>query len=156
VAKRRFDWTRLGISVAAVAAVALIVLGFRAAETANPSPTLSDPAVRSVVPEPGSLVLGQQQVGVYLAPGYRGVLLVDGQELPTSDVVAVNPAAGATAPTNDDAQFDPGTGSLLFTPRPGAAIEQLSPGEHTVTAVFWPVDQSRSTARNYSWQFKVS
>ena len=54
------------------------------------------------------------------------------------------------------AQFDPAQNTVLFTPREGAAIEAFAPGEHTVTAVFWKLDQSRDSARSFTWHFKVS
>jgi len=44
----------------------------------------------------------------------------------------------------------------VFTPREGALIKQFTPGPHTVTAVFWQLDQSREQARSFTWHFTVS
>jgi hypothetical protein len=158
VARRRIDATKLGISIALVAAVALFVIGFSVARTGDDAtPKITDPAVERLIPDQGALVLRQSQVGIDLAPGYRGVLVIDGQELPTTDLVAVDPAAGGVVPAAPlGAQFDPAQNTVLFTPREGAAIKAFVPGEHTVTAVFWKVDQSRDSARSYTWHFKVS
>lgn len=152
------DRTKLGISIALVAAVALFVIGLSMAQTGDEAiPKITDPAIEQVIPLPGSLVLRQSQVGIDLAAGYRGVLVIDGVELPTSDLVAVDPAAGGVAPPAAlDAQFDPAQNTVVFTPREGATIEEFAPGEHTVTAVFWRMDQGRETARSYTWRFKVS
>ena len=158
MARRRIDGPKLAISLGLVVAVALLVIGIRAARTGNDAtPLITDPAVERVIPEQGALVLRQSQVGIDLASGYRGVLVIDGQELPTSDLVAVDPVAGGTVPpVANGAQFDPAQNTVVFTPREGAAIEQFSPGPHTVTAIYWKLDQSRDQARSFTWHFKVS
>ena len=98
-------------------------------------------------PQHGDLVLRQSQVGVDLAPGYRGVLIIDGQELPTTDLVAVDPATGAQPALALDAQFDPAQNTVLFTPREGATIESSTPGEHHgATAVYWKLDEAETLA----------
>jgi len=158
MARRRIDGPKLAISLGVVVAIALFVVGFSMARTGDEAtPLITDPAVERVIPQQGALVLRQSQVGIDLAPGYRGVLVIDGQELPTSDLVAVDPAAGGTVPAvPPGAQFDPAQNTVVFTPREGALIEEFSPGPHTATAVFWKLDQSREQARSFTWHFKVS
>jgi hypothetical protein len=44
----------------------------------------------------------------------------------------------------------------VFTPREGATIESLEPGEHSATAVFWRLDQSPAESRSFTWFFTVT
>jgi hypothetical protein len=155
--KRRIDWSKLAIAAIATLGIGLIVAGLAAARTGDErTPKITDPAVEQVFPKDGDLVLRQSQVGVDLAPGYRGVLIIDGQELPISDLVAIDPATGAQPVLSLDAQFDPAQNTVTFTPREGAAIESFAPGDHGATAVFWREGDSRLQGRSFSWQFKVS
>jgi len=157
MARRRVDWTRVGIAVIAVVAVASIVLGLALARTGDDAaPKITDPAVTAVFPRQNDLVLAQSTIGVDLAAGYRGVLFVDGTELPTSDLAPADPAIGSQPTLTLDAVFDPAQNTVVFTPREGAAIKRFEAGEHRVTAVFWRMDQTREQARSYTWRFKVS
>ena len=85
-----------------------------------------------------------------------GVLIIDGTELPTADLVAVDPATGARPAPVVDAQFDPAQNTVFFLPREGAVIESFAAGDHGATVVFWREGQPRSQGRSFSWQFKVS
>jgi hypothetical protein len=157
MARRRVDWTRVGIAVLAVVAVASIVLGLTLARTGDDAaPKITDPAVTAVFPRQNDLVLAQSTIGIDLAAGYRGVLFVDGEELPTSDLTPADPAVGSQPAITRDAVFDPAQNTVVFTPREGATIERFEAGEHNVTAVFWRMDESRARARSYTWRFKVS
>jgi hypothetical protein len=157
MAKPRIDWSKLAIAAVATLAIGLILAGFAVAQTGDDrAPKITDVAVEQVFPQDGDLVLRQSQVGVDLAPGYRGVLIIDGQELPTTDLVAIDPATGAQPAPVVDAQYDPAQNTVLFTPREGAAIESFAPGDHGATAVFWREGDQRSQGRSFSWRFKVS
>jgi hypothetical protein len=151
----RFDLRRLGASVLIAGALALIVWGFASAETGDQAVEINDPAIERVLPNPGALVLRQSQVGADLATGYRGILIIDGQEIPTQDAQATG-QPNNDASVNFDAVFDLAQNTVLFVPRQGATIEQFSPGEHQVTLVYWKLDESRDSARTFSWKFKVS
>jgi hypothetical protein len=151
--KRRLDWRRIVLSLVVVAALGMIAFGFALAETGDQNRRIDDAAVERAIPSPGSLVLRQSTVGVDLAPGYRGVLVIDGQEIPTYDLVGGEESAtGAVF----DAQFDPAQNTVYFTPREGSTIEKFAPGEHRVTAVFWKIGETRNNARSVTWSFKVA
>ena len=136
-------------------ALALIIWGFASAQSGDKAVRINDPAIERVLPQPGEIVLRQSQVGVDLAPGYRGVLIIDGQEIPTTDVpTGSNPDPNAKG--NLDAQFDPTQNTVLFVPKKGATIEEFTPGEHRITAVYWREVASRDQAVSFSWTFKVS
>jgi hypothetical protein len=154
VARRVFDIRRLGISLVIAGALALIVYGFASAQTGDADVEVP-PGIERVLPMPGALVLRQSQVGADLASGYRGVLIIDGQEIPTLD--AQTPGAPTNDPTvNYDAVFDLAQNTVLFLPRQGATIEQFAPGEHQVTVVYWKIDETRDDAQSFSWKFNVS
>jgi hypothetical protein len=153
MAKRRLEWRRILISLIVVASLGMIAFGFALAQTGDSNLQVEDPAVERTIPNPGSLILRQSTVGVDLAPGYRGVLVIDGQEIPTYDVVGGEENATGSV---FDAQFDAAQNTVLYTPREGSTIERFSPGEHRVTAVFWKIGESRDSARSVTWTFKVS
>jgi hypothetical protein len=154
VARRVFDIRRLGISLVIAGALALIVYGFASAQTGD-ADVVVPPGIERVLPMPGALVLRQSQVGADLAAGYRGVLIIDGQEIPTQDAQA--PGGANNDPTvNYDAVFDLAQNTVLFLPRQGATIEEFAPGEHQVTVVYWRLDESRDDAQSFSWKFNVS
>ncbi len=154
VARRPLDLRRLGASLLIAGALALIIYGFASAETGNEAVEINDPAVERVVPSPGALVLRQSQVGADLAPGYRGVLIIDGNELPTDDMQPAGAASSAGPITG--AQFDPALNTVLYLPREGAVLPEFAPGEHHITVVYWKMDETRDQARQFDWTFKVS
>jgi hypothetical protein len=143
------------LSAVIVAALGLIVWGFASAQTGDQAVHFSDRAIERVLPNPGELVLRQSQVGIDLAPGYRGLLVIDGQEIPTYDAQAPG-AATPQAVVNFDAQFDPALNTVLFSPKQGATIEEFAPGDHRITAIYWEMSKTRDDARSFSWSFKVS
>lgn len=145
---------RLVISALVALALGLIVYGFASAQTGEPSFKITDAAVEGVYPKPDSIVLRQSEVRVDLAPGYRGVLIIDGQEIPTFDLMASDQTTSNGI--QFDAVFDPAQNTVSFTPKVGATIEAFSPDRHTVTAVFWKLDESRDQSRRITWSFKVS
>jgi hypothetical protein len=151
---RKIDRTRVVLSLLVAVALVMIVYGFASADTGDSAVQITDPGVESVYPKPGAIVLRQSEIGADLATGYRGVLIVDGQEIPTFDLVATDGTASSGA--TFDAVFDPAQNTVSFTPKKGATIEALSPDRHTVTVVFWKMDESRDTARSITWSFKVS
>jgi hypothetical protein len=154
VANRRLDLRRLGASALIAGALALIVYGFASAQTGDQAVEINDPAIERVIPAPGSLVLRQSQVGADLAPGYRGVLVIDGNELPTDDVTA--PGAPTSTGPITGAQFDPAQNTVLYLPREGAVLPQFAPGEHHITVVYWKETETRDQAQQFDWTFNVS
>jgi hypothetical protein len=155
VATHRVELRRLGASAIIAVALALIIYGFASAQTGDQAVEISDPAIERVLPLPGALVLRQSQVGADLAPGYRGVLIIDGQEIPTQDAQATGDVNNDVT-VNFDAVFDLAQNTVLFLPRQGATIEQFAPGDHQTTIVYWKLEETRDQAKTFSWKFKVS
>jgi hypothetical protein len=157
--RRRRPVDRVQAVLALVIGLSLVgvVFGFSIATSGDTAPP-RDPVVAGLTPPAGSLVLRQATVGATLAFGYRGYLVIDGQEIPTYDVTADQSAQpGATVNQTLDARFDRNQGTLLFTPTQGATIEKFAPGPHKITVVYWRDNlETRDQARSYSWDFNVS
>jgi hypothetical protein len=153
----RLNRTRLAYSAAVAMALGLIVWGLNdgiSGDRAIAKPLTID----RLVPNPGDIVLRQSQIGADLATGYRGQLVIDGQEIPTYDLV---PNAAQCSPvtkgySGNDTVFDPGEGTLYFTPGPGSTIEKFAPGPHRITVKYWKLCDDSSTALAFAWSFKVS
>jgi hypothetical protein len=129
------------------------------------SPSATDAAIENRMPAPDSQVLSQSTIEVDLAPGWTGVLQVNGLEIPADQLNCVDdcgrplcvpggPAPAVTTPgcrPADDPQ-----NRVFFVPGEGKVIEELSAGPVVVTATFWPITETRESSRTASWAFRVS
>lgn len=144
----------LGLAVAVV----LIIAGVRSSVTGREALGLPD-AIESTDPIRNSVrVPAQTSVFVDLESGYTGVLVVDGLELKTIDLDEVNditPEPGQMVEIEPVTRYERGNATLTFTPSEGAPIEEFSEGRHTVTVLFWRIDETRDQARSYTWDFTV-
>jgi hypothetical protein len=132
---------KIGIALLLVLAVG--ILWFGASKTAAPPDAkLIDAAVQVLDPPSGSpSVPRQQPISVVLVPGWTGVLVVNGIEIP-----------------EDQLLFDAGQpNQFSFQPGAGKVIEQLPPGTVVARAVIWRVLETRETgAHSFTWTFRVS
>jgi hypothetical protein len=141
---------RLVVSLLVAVGLASIVYGFAAAKTGDTC--ITDKAtIERVEPSCDDHILRQSEVGVDFVAGVRGTLTIDGVVIPT---FVVNQAA-PNAADRLMAQYDQGTGTLLYTPKPGGQIEAFTAGQHTIVVSYWPIDQPDST-RTFSWTFFVT
>lgn len=153
--KIRLDRQRLITSGIAALALAFIVYGCNSGVTG--AAAVHPPAgVERFVPAPGELVLRQTQIGADLATGFRGILVIDGQTVPTYDLAPNDCSENTQRFTGKDAVFDPGQNTVYYTPGPGSTIERFAPGEHRVSVVFWRLCENQDTAKTATWSFKVS
>lgn len=156
----RFRRPQLGPLLASAAiAVCIVSIGvaFSMSETGRERLDLPE-VIESIDPVRGAVrVPAQTQVFVDLAPGYEGVLVVDGLELETVSVEALQdkekPGQQIVLPPTTI--YEPGNATLTFVPSPDADIQEFSQGEHVVKVVYWKVLDGRSTARSYTWTFNV-
>ena len=114
--------------------------GIRKAEPDDP--TLVDSAIEQLVPDRGTTALRQAEIGIDLAPGWTGVLIVNGVEIPEDQLRRV-----------------PAENQVFFRPAEGQEIEAFAPGRLIVTAVIWrPVDGDTRErgSRSLSWEFRVA
>jgi predicted RNA-binding Zn-ribbon protein involved in translation (DUF1610 family) len=130
---------RLLIAVLVVGAFAALYAGVRATDTGQDDPVSPD-VVEHLVPGEGDEVIRQAELGIDLAPGYEGALVVNGLEIPT-----------------DELRLVPEQNQVFFTPGEGKAVEELHAGPNCVEAVVWRSSQGRGTANDKSipWCFEA-
>jgi hypothetical protein len=143
--RQRLTDGQLRVLVAAMVALAGLALyaGVRATDTGDADPvTVSGrpDVVERTIPGAGDEVVRQAELGIDLAPGYEGALLVNGVEIPTDELRVV------------DEQ-----NQVFFTPGEGKAIEQLRAGPNCAEAVVWKASVGRGTAddHSFSWCFEA-
>jgi len=147
--------TRTKVVVAAVLAVAIAALvlaylttaegdGSDAQVSGQPPVGERDPdGVDALIPPDGSEVLGQGQIGIDLAPGWTGELVL----LPGSGQAATIP--------EDELEVDE-LNRITYTPGEGKAIERLS-GDYCIAATIWDqVEGRETTQRTESWCFSAT
>ncbi len=129
-------------------AFGLVLIGFAVSRsvTGDEATDLPD-AIESVSPVPDAVqVLQQTQVVVDLAEGYEGRLIIDDLALPTirlDELASVDVAPGEQVEVPPGVVFEPGNGTLTFTPGDPSTIERFDPGSHTVAGHLLEVDRGR-------------
>ena len=101
-------------------------------------------------------VLQQTQVVVDLAEGYEGRLVIDDIPLETvrlDDLGTLDVEPGEQLDVPPGVVFEPGNGTLTFTPSDDAPISSFDPGSHIVQVVYWPTVEGEERARSYTWAF---
>jgi hypothetical protein len=127
--------------VIAVLAIGAIVYAAQLAQTGDDvdEPVLSGADVEALIPPRNSEILAQEPLGIDLAPGYTGVLIVNGIEIPEDQLIRRN-----------------GLDEILYRPSGDDAAVEYVAGENCVVALVWPVEESRLEARTVSWCFNVT
>ena len=75
---------RLAVTAALVVAAAALYAGVRATETGDDAVVNSRPdVVEQIIPRRGAEALQQAEIGIDLAPGYEGGLILNGTAIPT-------------------------------------------------------------------------
>jgi hypothetical protein len=130
---------RLLIAVLVVGAFAALFAGVRATDTGDDEPVDRE-VVERLIPGDGDEVIRQAELGIDLAPGYEGTLLVNGIEIPV-----------------DELRLVPEQNEVFFTPGEGKAVEELRAGPNCVEAVAWKSAQGRGTAndKSFRWCFEA-
>jgi hypothetical protein len=138
------------VSLLVVVGIGSIVYGFASAQTGNDCITDKE-SIERIEPGCGDRILRQSEVGADLKAGLRGSLNIDGVDIPTFDVNTGTPSDADRL----KAQYDQGTGTILFSPRPGGQIEEFTAGQHTIVVTYGPLDQP-DTRQSFSWIFYVT
>jgi hypothetical protein len=99
--------------------------------------------IERLVPEPGSVIRPQEDVGADLKDTYTGALFIDDRRIP-----------------QDQTKIVLGLGQVSFRPGPNKEITVLRPGNHHATILFWPQEKGDEDAarqagalKSYTWQF---
>jgi hypothetical protein len=96
--------------------------------------------VEHLYPRNGAEVLRQVEVGVDLAAGYEGALVVNDTPIP-----------------DDQLRLVPEQNQVFFTPGPGRALETLPPGTNCVTVSAWKSAEGRgANDLSFRWCFDVT
>ena len=145
VRRPRMSDTRFRLLIAVMVATAGVALyaGVRATDTGGEDPvTVSGrpDVVEHLVPGAGDEVIRQAELGVDLAPGYDGTLLVNGVEIPTEELRRV-----------------PEQNQVFFTPGEGKVVEKLNAGPNCASAIVWKASAGRGTAddQSFRWCFEA-
>jgi hypothetical protein len=134
---------RLLIAALVVTAFVALYAGVRATDTGDNDPvTVSGrpDVVEHLIPGAADQVIRQAELGIDLAPGYEGALILNGIEIPTEELRLV-----------------PEQNQVFFTPGEGKVVEKLNAGANCATAVVWKASSRRGTAddQSFSWCFEA-
>jgi len=91
-------------------------------------------------PGAGDDVIRQAEIGIDLAPGYEGTLVVNGVEIPT-----------------DELRLVPAQHQVFFAPGEGKVVERLNAGPNCAMAVVWKSSLGRGTVNDesFTWCFEA-
>ena len=95
--------------------------------------------VEQLFPARDAEALQQVQVGVDLGSRFTGVLVVDGTEVPESQLLR-----------------RPALNQVFFSPGEGQIVEEWEPGRNCVRAIVWPIIEGRAESRTVDWCFEVT
>jgi hypothetical protein len=125
---------RVVITVLLVGATVALVLVFRDSEDGNGVAGGGGDAVELLIPGRNAETLSQSDVGVDLAPGWTGVLALNGEELSESEL-----------------QYVDALNQILYRPPDG-----LESGRNCARAVIWRSSEGPDQSRNVDWCFEVT
>jgi hypothetical protein len=131
---------RIVVTAALVVAAIALYAGIRATETDDGSAVSRPDIVEQIIPRRGSEALQQAEVGIDLASGYEGALILNGTPIPTAELRLV-----------------PEQNQVFFAPAPDRTFEVLPSGQNCVTAVVWRSEDGPGTADlRIDWCFDVT
>ncbi len=131
---------RLLLAALLAVGLGLIVLAGLWASTGEPDDVVvTGDVVDQLVPARGDEVLRQARLGIDLAPGWTGVLVINGVEIPEDQLIRSDPL-----------------NQVFYQPGEDQEVEQLDAGQNCVTAVVWQLSQSREQARDITWCFDAT
>ena len=135
-------WARVIMVLLVLGALYGLVLTVKNAATGNENTSESKPEyVERLIPRSGAEVLRQSGVGIDVANGYDGYLIINGTEVRTAQ---------------DGLTKDLGTGLIQYTPGPGRPVEELNAEKNCVLAMVWKRSEGEKTAQPVSWCFNAS
>lgn len=157
--RKRIDKWTLALSLVIAVGLVLIGRGLAVSLTGDDRAKLPE-QLESVEPYPEAVqVLSQSRVFVDLIPGYTGVLVVDGVELPTIDIEDIDEQFEADPGQQIDLPattiFEPGNYTLTFVPSEDAPVHKFETGPHKAQVIYWKITEGRQYSTSYSWTFNV-
>jgi hypothetical protein len=132
------------VGLGALVAVNLLIIAVHTGGQGQDNPGAPPPPeIERLVPQPGSVIRPQEDVGADLKDTYIGALFIDDIRIPDTD-----------------AKIERSLGQVSFRPGPHKEITELRPGAHHATILFWPQEKGDEDAarqagalKSYTWQF---
>jgi hypothetical protein len=164
------NWRRLGLSMAMAAGAASIVVGFSIGKTGGAAQNLP-PGVEAVSPKQDAKVQRQTEIVADLGPGYDGVLVLNGVELPPDQYsfdlgqnLVIFPCrlvdTAAPSVTIPSTSLDPSAPPVrpqqppCARATPGAELVKVPSGIVRATVVYWKILEGRAAGtRSFTWSF---
>lgn len=134
---------RVIISVLLAACAVGLAYGASLGRPDNKPITYSDPAIKSLTPQPGDLALRQARVGVTLATPYTlaqqssSGMSINGQGIPQDQIEVI-----------------PGLNQYFYTPGPGKEVSSLPPGRNCAQLIIKRVIDPTDQGHPFSWCFQ--
>ncbi len=133
---------RLLIGLLLLVGLVGLVATVRLATTGNAATSSNAPDfVERLIPESGSEVLTQSGVGIDVATGYDGYLILNGTEIRTPE---------------DGLSKDLGSGRIDFTPGEDKVVTELPTGRNCVLAIVWRQSDGPEQSEPVSWCFDAT
>jgi hypothetical protein len=133
---------RIFTSVLLAGALVLLVWGLSQTRPTATPVTYTDPAVKSLEPQPGVLALRQERIGVTLGSDFTlaqqtdSGLSINGHGIPQDQIEVV-----------------PGLNQFFFTPGPAKEVTALPPGRNCAAILIKRVVDPTDTGHRFSWCF---
>lgn len=161
----RINWYRVGISAGLAVGGAMIIGAFAIGKTGGDAQNLPL-ALEAISPGPGAQVERQTEIVADLAPGFDGLLVINGIEIPADQYTfdsGLNqvifpcrpsdiPAAALGAEANNASEARPACSRGLE----GAEEFEVPTGNVSVAVEYWPITRGRGEASKvYFWTFRT-
>lgn len=134
---------RVIVTVAVATAAIALYTGIRHTKTEDTAPVTVNgrpDVVEHLIPSEGAQILQQAEIGIDLAPGYEGLLVLDGTTIP-----------------RDELRLVPQQNQVFFAPGPGRTFTALPSGPTCAVAIVWESARGRGPEDlTFRWCFAVT
>jgi hypothetical protein len=134
---------RLIVTAALLVAFGALYAGIRSTKTGDEDAGGVDgrpDVVEHIIPRRGAEALQQAEIGIDLAPGYEGRLILNGTAIPV-----------------DELRLVPEQNQVFFAPGVDRSFEALPSGQNCVTAIVWRSADGRGPSDlSFQWCFDVT
>lgn len=145
---------RVATTAVLLLAAAILAYGCSVGESAKEGSESS--VIVAQYPAPGGRALRQTEVGAELEVGYDGRLTVNGVAIPEEDMEgAVDPSTVSEENLQRYGIRPQNRNRVIFRPGPGKVIEELEPGEVTITLRWFPDRREDQGGGVVTWTITV-